>query len=134
MAEGAGASVGEAEAQRMHALVSNDYKQLAKVVLALRDERKEHVMVLESIAGLNDDRRCFRSVGGVLVEHSLSDARKALEGRVKDELEPKIAEMEGRLIAKEQELTRLEQQLGRRPSDRQPAEAEAATPSPGVLA
>jgi prefoldin subunit 2 len=41
---------------------------LVQKLMELEDEKKENELVLESIAKLEDDRKCWRLVNGVLVE------------------------------------------------------------------
>ena len=39
-------------------------------------------MVLKTLSNLNDNRRCFRKIGGVLVEKDLTSVKKDLEVEV----------------------------------------------------
>jgi len=41
---------------------------LVQKLMELEDEKKENELVLESIAKLEDDRKCWRLINGVLVE------------------------------------------------------------------
>lgn len=41
-------------------------------------ERDEHKLVVETLSKLNDDRKAFRMVGGVLVERTVGDVLPAV--------------------------------------------------------
>ena len=49
-------------------------------------ERQEHALVLETLVPLAEGRRCFRLVGGVLVERTVGEVRPLVQ-RNKEELE-----------------------------------------------
>ena len=74
------------ELEKQYAIAKAEYKQLVKIVISLEDEKKEHRAVLDSIESLEEGRRCFRSVGGVLVEHKVGEARVALQTRLQKEV------------------------------------------------
>ncbi|CAH1796673.1 unnamed protein product, partial [Owenia fusiformis] len=44
----------------------------------LEMERKEHDLVIESLKEVDEDRKCFRMVGGVLVERTVKEVLPAL--------------------------------------------------------
>jgi prefoldin subunit 2 len=50
-----------------------EYSELFRTSLDLDEEKKEHTLVIEAIKGLNEDRKCWRLVGGVLVEKKLGE-------------------------------------------------------------
>eukprot|EP01068_Selenidium_serpulae_P020127 Selendium_serpulae@DN7952_c0_g1_i1.p1 len=45
----------------------------------LESDRREHKVVLEAFEGVPEDRRCFRMVGGVMVERTVKEVRPVLE-------------------------------------------------------
>ncbi|CAO3687089.1 unnamed protein product [Rhizopus microsporus] len=54
-------------------------KQLAQKIGELESEVEEHKLVIDSISPLEPDRKCFRMVGGVLVERTVKEVLPALE-------------------------------------------------------
>lgn len=48
--------------------LQNEAQTLVGKLLEIEDERKENELVLESISKLEDTRRCWRLVNGVLME------------------------------------------------------------------
>ncbi|KAI0775345.1 Prefoldin beta-like protein [Irpex lacteus] len=68
--------------QQNYARFQNDLQQLASKIGELEQEAEEHTLVL---ATLNEalaeepERKCFRLVGGVLVERTVKDVVPALE-------------------------------------------------------
>ncbi|KAK9320626.1 Prefoldin beta-like protein [Lipomyces orientalis] len=65
----------------------NDYKstlqQLAQKIGELESEVDEHKLVLETLRPLPDSRKCFRMIGGVLVERTVVEVIPALETNAK---------------------------------------------------
>ncbi|KAK9454100.1 Prefoldin subunit-domain-containing protein [Dipodascopsis uninucleata] len=61
----------------------NEYKstlqQLAQKIGELESEGDEHKLVLETLRPLENDRKCFRMIGGVLVERTVGEVIPALE-------------------------------------------------------
>lgn len=55
-----------------------DYAEIFRVFLDIDDERKEHGLVLEAMKNLDSKRRCWRLVGGVLVERNLTEVTTSL--------------------------------------------------------
>lgn len=45
-------------------------------------EKEEHALVIDTLKPLEKDRKCYRLVGGVLVERSVGEVLPALEGNV----------------------------------------------------
>ena len=51
-------------------------------LLELQDEQKENELVLESLMKLEDERRCWRLVNGVLFEKSKKEVVPELKGMI----------------------------------------------------
>jgi prefoldin subunit 2 len=45
----------------------------------LDDEKKEHELVIEATKELESNRKCWRMIGGVLVERTLGEVLPALK-------------------------------------------------------
>ena len=57
-------------------LVKNDrIKSIAQKVNVLQQDLNEHMIVIETLKGVDSDRKCFRMVGGVLVERTVKEVR-----------------------------------------------------------
>jgi prefoldin subunit 2 len=55
-------------------------------------ERQEHSLVLETLRPLDAERRCFRLVGGVLVQRSVAEAMPAVARNMEslEEVRPRL--------------------------------------------
>ena len=52
--------------------------------MEVEDERKENQLVLESIGKLEDDRKCWRLVNGVMFEKTKAEVVPELETMIKN--------------------------------------------------
>ncbi|PHJ25242.1 prefoldin subunit 2 [Cystoisospora suis] len=52
---------------------------LANKIQELQQDVSEHKLVLDAFAKVTADRKCYRMVGGVLVERSVAEVKPALE-------------------------------------------------------
>ena len=100
------------EVQKHYMQMKNDYSTLFKSVINLEEEKRENILVLDAIKDLNPDRKCWRSVGGVLVERTIGEVIPALRGRIDDELTQKLNVLNEKLSAKQKDLLALEKKLG----------------------
>jgi prefoldin subunit 2 len=53
--------------------------ELINKITELQQEAKEHQLVLDAFQKVEAERRCFRLVGGVLVERTVKDIKPTLE-------------------------------------------------------
>merc|ERR1712137_1141595 len=53
-------------------------RQIAGKTNELQQDLNEHKIVIETLDGVDGDRKCFRMVGGVLVERTVKDVLPAL--------------------------------------------------------
>ena len=83
-----------------------------KTVIAVEDQKKEHLLVLSQIESLEDTRRCFRTIGGVLVERNVKETKFALRKQIDEEITPKINELKSKMKEVEEELIELEREIG----------------------
>lgn len=95
-----------------HAIIKQEYGNLFKVYISLEEELKEHSLVISTIKDLPKDRKCWRMIGGALVERTVGEVLPALESKVKDELEVKIKTFYEKMNQKEKELSEIENELG----------------------
>ncbi|KAI9594381.1 Prefoldin subunit-domain-containing protein [Syncephalis fuscata] len=64
---------------QVYNVMKQELQQLAQKISELEMEKEEHGLVLDTIEPLDKDRKCFRLVGGVLVERTVSDVLPALK-------------------------------------------------------
>ncbi|KAG1578298.1 hypothetical protein G6F48_012047 [Rhizopus delemar] len=57
----------------------SELQQIAQKIGELESEVEEHKLVIDSISPLEPERKCFRMVGGVLVERTVREVLPALE-------------------------------------------------------
>ncbi|XP_032516461.2 prefoldin subunit 2 [Danaus plexippus] len=58
----------------------SEQRQLANKISELEMDLNEHKIVIETLKGVESGRKCFRMVGGVLVERTVADVLPELEG------------------------------------------------------
>lgn len=88
-AAGAGLQSAQAE-QEESARIVQHYKglraqisELANKIAELDSDRNEHELVLRALTGLDPARRCYRSIGGVLVERTIAEVQPAVQKNLK---------------------------------------------------
>ncbi|KAI7895955.1 Prefoldin beta-like protein [Mucor mucedo] len=69
----------DAELTQKYNQYKNELQQLAQKIGELESEVEEHKLVIDSISPLEPGRKCFRMVGGVLVERTINEVLPALE-------------------------------------------------------
>ncbi|XP_068733529.1 prefoldin subunit 2-like [Montipora capricornis] len=70
----------------------------------LEMEVNEHSIVIEALKSVEPERRCFRMIGGVLVERTVKDVLPALENN-KEQIGGLIGKLKESLLAKEKQLS-----------------------------
>ena len=95
-------SVGE-----KYSLLRNELKELQTKEIQLEMDLKHHETVLETIEKLNDDRKCYRLVGEVLVQSTISEAKPALQQQI-EKLKDLVQTMKQRVEMKEKEIQQLQ--------------------------
>ncbi|EGF79016.1 hypothetical protein BATDEDRAFT_90202 [Batrachochytrium dendrobatidis JAM81] len=59
--------------------MKQELQAIAQKIGELELERDEYQLVIETISPLNGDRKCFRLIGGVLVERTVQDVLPAVK-------------------------------------------------------
>lgn len=67
---------------------------------------------METLAKLEPTRKCWRSIGGVLVERTVGEIIPALQHRNEEELAVKIRAFEEKMTVKQKEILQFEKALG----------------------
>merc|ERR1712058_120056 len=81
----------------------NDQKQIASKTSELQQDLNEHNIVIETLDGVDGDRKCFRMVGGVLVERTVKEVLPALVGN-RDKMGKLIESLDKQLTDKGEEI------------------------------
>ncbi|XP_045499017.1 prefoldin subunit 2 [Colias croceus] len=76
----------------------NEQRQLANKISELEMDLNEHKIVIETLQGTDPNRKCFRMLGGVLVERTV--------GEILPELESNRARLPGAIEALNEQLSR----------------------------
>ncbi|KAI9307643.1 Prefoldin beta-like protein [Cunninghamella echinulata] len=69
----------EAELTQQYNQYKNELQSMAQKIGELESEVEEHKLVIDGISPLEPERKCFRMVGGVLVERTIKEVLPALE-------------------------------------------------------
>lgn len=85
----------------------------------LSNQAKEHELVVDAIKDLDPERKCFRLVGGVLVERKVKEVLPAVKGN-KEKLDGVVERINEQLNAKEMELLELKRKYQIRERGEQP--------------
>ncbi|KAI9467147.1 Prefoldin beta-like protein, partial [Lactarius psammicola] len=108
------------EIQQTYSRFQNDLQTLASKIGELEQEAEEHVLVLSTLneALLEEpDRKCFRLIGGVLVERTVKDVVTALQTN-RDGIRKVIASLTEQYKAKEGEFEKFKEEYNIRPAGR----------------
>ncbi|KAG9455244.1 hypothetical protein H6P81_008148 [Aristolochia fimbriata] len=91
----------------LYAAMRSEINQLYSKITELEMEVSEHSLVMGAIQPLDPTRRCYRMIGGVLVERTIKEVLPAVQ-RNKEGLEEVISRLNEALEKKKKELTEFE--------------------------
>lgn len=80
-----------------------EQRNVAQKLSEIELDLNEHKMVIETLKHVNEDRKCFRLVGGILTERKVKDVLPQLVTH-KEKLEEVIKRMNETLVKKGQEI------------------------------
>ncbi|CAH0586738.1 unnamed protein product [Chrysodeixis includens] len=80
-----------------------EQRQLANKISELEMDHNEHKIVIDTLRGVDKTRKCFRMVGGVLVERTVAEVLPELESNC-DQLPKALKSLEDQLTKKGQEI------------------------------
>ncbi|CAG9787579.1 unnamed protein product [Diatraea saccharalis] len=81
----------------------SEQRQLANKISELEMDLNEHKIVIDTLKGVDGSRKCFRMVGGVLVERTVADVLPELEMN-KERLPKALQALHEQLSRKGQEI------------------------------
>ncbi|KAH8739753.1 hypothetical protein FG386_001460 [Cryptosporidium ryanae] len=101
-------------------------KLLNSKISELTQDSKEHGLVLNAFEKVEPERRCFRVVGGVMVERNVKTIKPALE-KEKAALDSAVTELEKQYDLTECELKSLIEKLNKLPSNVVPTPSSSSS-------
>lgn len=97
----------EQSVANLYAAMRTEVNQLYSKITELEMEVSEHSLVIGAIQPLDPSRRCYRMIGGVLVERTIKEVLPAVQ-RNKDGLEEVISRLNEVLEKKKKEIAEFE--------------------------
>mmetsp|Transcript_75855 Transcript_75855/g.104846 ORF Transcript_75855/g.104846 Transcript_75855/m.104846 type:complete len:125 (+) Transcript_75855:24-398(+) len=97
------------EVSRRYQVMQQEVQALISRIMEIDDEKKENELVLESIMKLEDDRKCWRLINGVLFEKTKAQVVPEMTTMIKN-LANVSKQLNDALLLKKQDMNRLEQQ------------------------
>jgi len=130
------AELSESQISSIFRTLRNDQQQIASKIGELEIELTEHNLVISAIEKLEPARRCFRLVGGVLVERTVGEVLPAVS-KNKDGILEIIKQLREQLSKKTSELNdfvvKYQIQVKGVAGQDESSSAEPSRPSAGVL-
>nr|CAG4650664.1 EOG090X0L97 [Sida crystallina] len=80
-----------------------EQRQLVSKLSELEIDLNEHKLVIETLQDVDKDRKCFRMVGGVLVERTVKEVLPALNTN-KEQMTKVVEALNNQVMAKGQEI------------------------------
>ena len=99
--------VNEQVVANMYASMRSELNQIYSKITELEMEVSEHTLVINAIQPLDPSRRCYRMIGGVLVERTIKEVLPAVQ-RNKEGIEEVISRLNEALEKKKNEISDFE--------------------------
>lgn len=99
--------VNEQIVANMYASMRSELNQIYSKITELEMEASEHSLVINAIKPLDPSRKCYRMIGGVLVERTINEVLPAVQ-RNKEGIEEVIARLNEALTTKKKEISDFE--------------------------
>ena len=99
--------INEQAVANKYATMRNELNQIYSKLTELEMEVSEHSLVINAIQPLDPSRRCFRMIGGVLVERTIKEVLPAVQ-RNREGLEEVVARLNEGLEKKKKEIAEFE--------------------------
>ncbi|XP_075974982.1 prefoldin 2 [Anticarsia gemmatalis] len=90
-------------------MLRSEQRQLANKITELEMDLNEHKIVIETLRGVDKTRKCFRMIGGVLVERTVNEVLPELENNC-EQLPKAIKALEEQLENKGRTINEYVQQ------------------------
>ncbi|KAJ8534716.1 hypothetical protein K7X08_016444 [Anisodus acutangulus] len=107
MAAKAEEPINEQAVANVYSAMRSEITQIYSKITELEMEVSEHSLVVNAIQPLDPARRCYRMIGGVLVERTIKEVLPAIQ-RNKEGIEEVIARLNEALEKKKKEISDFE--------------------------
>jgi prefoldin subunit 2 len=94
--------------------LKNEYTEIFKRYIELEEERRENNLVLANLEPLKGERKCWKVVGGVLVEHNLEETKISLKSTI-NMLESTLKALDDEMAKRQKEVLEMELKYGLNP-------------------
>eukprot|EP01059_Diplonema_ambulator_P001546 TRINITY_DN11306_c0_g1_i1.p2 TRINITY_DN11306_c0_g1~~TRINITY_DN11306_c0_g1_i1.p2 ORF type:complete len:163 (+),score=71.26 TRINITY_DN11306_c0_g1_i1:63-491(+) len=128
------------ELQGKYSYMKQEYEQYAMKIAEMEGEKHEYNLVLTALEPLEDDRKCYRLVGGVLVERTANEVKPALKESIV-KIDEVLEKLNAAAASKQKELQeftekhKISRMTAGNAGGQQPAQTEKKeSKSTGVLA
>ncbi|CAF1410184.1 unnamed protein product [Rotaria magnacalcarata] len=112
----------------------DEQTQLVQKTQDLETDLKEHDLVLSTLSTITDkQRRCYRMIGGVLIEHTVGEVVPALQGN-REQINNVIESFKQKTEEKAKELTAYKQKYDIHFSYERPTQQQQGSQSAGNAA
>ncbi|KAB1214291.1 putative prefoldin subunit 2 [Morella rubra] len=99
--------INEQAVANKYGIMRSELNQIYSKITELEMEVSEHSLVINAIQPLEPSRRCYRMIGGVLVERTIKEVLPAVQ-RNKEGLEEVVARLNEALERKKKEIAEFE--------------------------
>mmetsp|Transcript_694 Transcript_694/g.1048 ORF Transcript_694/g.1048 Transcript_694/m.1048 type:complete len:111 (-) Transcript_694:117-449(-) len=89
--------------QTQHQNLKAEYQAYAQKLSEMEAERKEHALVISTLQKLPNERRCYRLVGGVLVERTVGEVVPAVSKNL-ESIEKVVSNLEEAMDKKRKDI------------------------------
>ena len=94
-----------------HQRLESERRTIIQKMIEIGEEKREYSLVLETLSALNDDRKCWRLINGVLVEKSKKDLVPDLETNIEN-MDNLIKQLDERSTQIRQAMAKIEDEIG----------------------
>lgn len=106
------------EVSNLYNRLKAEYSEIFKRYIELEDESRENNLVLDNLDPLQGERKCWKVLGGVLVEFSITDTKKSLKDNV-TMLESTLRALDAEMAKRQRDVLELELKHGLNPNRKQ---------------
>mmetsp|Transcript_115321 Transcript_115321/g.229838 ORF Transcript_115321/g.229838 Transcript_115321/m.229838 type:complete len:141 (+) Transcript_115321:97-519(+) len=99
------------QVQSQFQMIEKECSMIINKIAELEQEVTEHALVLKAFAKVDSTRRCFRMVGGVLVERTVAEVTPAVESN-QEKIKQAMSQLETALKQKTEKRTQFMEKYG----------------------
>ena len=99
------------QVQAQFQMIERECTMIINKIAELEQEVTEHALVLKAFTKVEPTRRCFRMVGGVLVERTVAEVTPAVDGN-QEKIKQAMSQLEAALKQKTEKRTQFMEKYG----------------------